>query len=131
MKLSASEFSQVFAALQESEREQATGDRRRHCRLTLPSFSVSVFDLTLSKRYTAIVRDVSINGVSLLQSLAPSTGSHIIVTFTGKKKTQSEIRCEVAYVQEQANKLYSVGCTFVQIETSAAPIPAPAASNSN
>ena len=121
MKLSANEFSQVYAALQEAEREQSTGDRRRHCRITLPVFSVSVFDLNSSKRYTAIVRDVSINGVSLLQSWAPSTGSQIIVTFAGKKKVQSEVRCEVVYVSEQANKLYAVGCTFVQIEAATVP----------
>jgi PilZ domain len=121
MKLSANEFSQVCAALQEAEREQATSDRRRHCRITLPVFGVSVFDLDSSRRYTAIVRDVSINGVSLLQSWPPSTGSQIIVTFMGKKKGQSEVRCEVVYVNEQANKLYAVGCTFVQIETATAP----------
>jgi len=123
MKLSANEFSQVYGALQEAEREQALADRRRHCRITLPLFGVSVFDLDSSRRYTAIVRDVSINGVNLLQSWAPSRGSQIIVTFTGKKKGQSEVRCEVVYVNEQANKLYAVGCTFVQIETaSAAPV---------
>jgi hypothetical protein len=116
MKLSASEFSQVFGALQEAERAQSSNDRRRHCRLTLPSFAVSIFDLASSSRYTAIVRDVSINGVSLLQSRPPSNGSQIIVSFTGKKKTQSEIRCEVVYVNEQADKLFSVGCSFVQIE---------------
>ena len=124
MKLPANEFSQVFAALQEAEREQATHERRRHCRITLPAFTASAFDLNNSRRYNAIVRDVSINGVSLLQSWAPSTGSQLIVTFTGKKKGQTEIRCEVVYVHEQADKLYSVGCIFVQIETPAA---APAA----
>lgn len=121
MKLSANEFSQVYAGLQEAEREQASADRRRHCRITLPVFGVSVFDLGSARRYTGIVRDVSINGVSLLQSWPPSAGAEIIVTFAGKKKGQSEVRCEVVYVNEQANKLYTVGCTFVQIETAAKP----------
>jgi len=120
MKLSGNEFSQVFTALQEAEREQFAGDRRRHCRITLPIFGVSVFDLTSARRYSAVVRDVSINGISLLQSWPPSTGSQIIVTFPGKKKGQSEIRCEVVYVNEQANKLFAVGCTFVQVEAATA-----------
>ena len=63
------------------------------------------------------MRDISVNGVSLLQSWAPALGSQLIVTFVGKKQAQTEIRCEVSYVSEQANKLFAVGCIFLQIES--------------
>jgi hypothetical protein len=123
-KLTGQQFAEIFAALQAAEQAQLGTAPRRHSRLDIEGGRVQIVDIASKTAYTALTRDISFDGLTLLQSRAPAPGAQVVVALARKKQGQYQIRCSVVQVKELAENLYSVRCTFIALHEA---VPAPAA----
>jgi hypothetical protein len=118
MKLSPSEFSHIFAELE--ERADEHGERRRHSRIVATA-PVRVVDVASRRQYGAITRDISFSGVSLIQAeaLMPSTGSQLVVSLPHKRNRPYLARCVVIGARRVAEGICCVGCEFTAFDKDA------------
>src|SRR3954465_3106040 len=66
MKFTNQEFAHILAALQAEERATDAADRRRHSRIDI-GIVVQVVDVATGRAYTALTRDISFTGLSIVQ----------------------------------------------------------------
>jgi hypothetical protein len=115
MRFTAQEFAHILAALQAEERLTDAADRRRHSRIDIQAV-VRVVDVASKRDYSALTRDISFTGVSVVQSWMPTLGSQVIVWLPRKRHKQEPVRCQVMHVRDLADGLFCVGCGFVAAE---------------
>jgi hypothetical protein len=115
MKLTASQFGNVYSALQSAERDMATADRRRHSRINV-SDGVRVVEVATGRVYKALTRDICFTGVSLLQSTRAEVRDQLTVELRQGREKPFRVRCVVTNVREVAEGLYCVGCAFAMAE---------------
>ena len=115
MKFTAQEFAHILAALQAEERANDAADRRRHSRIDI-GIVVNVVDVATKRAYTAMTRDISFTGISIVQSWMPVTNSQVVVSLPRKRHKFDAVRCQVMHVRDLAEGLFCVGCAFVAAE---------------
>ena len=115
MKLTTSQFANIFSALQTAERDLATGDRRRHSRINI-SDAVKVIEVATGRAYRALTRDICFTGLSLLQSKPAAVRDQLTVEIRQGKPQPYRVRCLVANIREVAEGLYCIGCVFAMAE---------------
>lgn len=123
MKFNAQEFAHVLAALQAEERATDAADRRRHSRIDV-GIVVRLTDVATKREYSAMTRDISFTGISIVQSWMPAIDSQVVVSLPRKRHKFDAVRCQVLHVRDLADGLYCVGCAFVAVED-ATTIPPP------
>jgi hypothetical protein len=115
MKLTTSQFANIFSALQSAERDMASSDRRRHSRINM-SDGVRVVDVATGREYKALTRDICFTGVSLLQNTRAEVRDQLTVELRQGREKPFRVRCVVTNVREVAEGLYCVGCVFAMAE---------------
>jgi hypothetical protein len=123
MKFTAQEFAYILAALQAEERATDAADRRRHSRIDI-GIVVRLVDCATKRAYSAMTRDISFTGISLVQSWMPAINSQVIVQLPRKRNKFDAVRCQVLHVRDLADGLFCVGCAYVATED-ATTIPPP------
>jgi hypothetical protein len=71
----------------------------------------------LGPSFTAIARDLSINGIGLLQRRRPPRNARMIVQLPRLNLTPLRLLCDIAFVRELASEVFAIGATFVQEAT--------------
>jgi hypothetical protein len=115
MKLTTSQFGNVFSALQDAERDLSTSDRRRHSRINI-SDCVRVVDVATGRAYRALTRDICFTGISLLQNTKAAVRDQLTVEIRQGREQPFRVRCVVTNVREVAEGLYCLGCVFAMAE---------------
>jgi hypothetical protein len=123
MKFNAQEFAHILAALQAEERATDAADRRRHSRIDI-GIVVKLVDVATKRAYSAMTRDISFTGISLVQSWMPAINSQVVVQLPRRRNKFDAVRCQVLHVRDLADGLFCVGCGFVASED-ATTIPPP------
>ena len=115
MKFNAQEFAHILAALQAEERATDAADRRRHSRIDI-GIVIQVVDAATKRAYSAMTRDISFTGMSIVQSWMPVINSQVIVQLPRRRNKFDAVRCQVMHVRDLADGLFCVGCAFVAVE---------------
>jgi hypothetical protein len=115
MKFSNQEFAHILAALQAEERANDAADRRRHSRIDI-GIVIQLVDAATKRSYSAMMRDISFTGISIVQSWMPAIGSQVIVQLPRRRNKFDAVRCQVLHVRDLADGLFCVGCAYVAVE---------------
>lgn len=119
MKFTNQEFAHILAALQAEERATDAADRRRHSRIDI-GIVIQVVDAATKRSYSAMTRDISFTGISIVQSAMPTLNSYVIIQLPRRRQKFDAVRCQVMHVRDLADGLFCIGCAFVAIEAPAA-----------
>ena len=119
MKFTNQEFAHILAALQAEERATDAADRRRHSRIDI-GIVIQVVDVATQRTYSAMTRDISFTGISIVQSAMPTLNSSVIIQLPRRRQKFDAVRCQVMHVRDLADGLFCIGCLFVAIEEAAA-----------
>jgi hypothetical protein len=71
----------------------------------------------VTESFTALARDLSYNGIGLLQRRRPPRGAQLIVQLPRRDQPPTCMLCNVAHVRQLADDLYAVGATFAGVTT--------------
>ena len=123
MKFNAQEFAHILAALQAEERANDAADRRRHSRIDI-GIVVKVTDVATKRAYSAMTRDISFTGISIVGSWMPVLNSYVVIQLPRRRQKFDSVRCQVMHVRDLADGLFCIGCAFVAVED-ATTIPPP------
>jgi hypothetical protein len=123
MKFTNQEFAHVLAALQAEERATDAADRRRHSRIDI-GIVIQLVDAATKRAYSAMTRDISFTGISIVQSWMPVLNSYVIIQLPRRRHKFDAVRCQVMHVRDLADGLFCIGCAFVAVED-ATTIPPP------
>src|SRR5205085_5270457 len=85
MKFSTQEFAYILAALQAEERATDAADRRRHSRIDI-GIVIQVVDVATQRTYSAMTRDISFTGISIVQSSMPTLNSYVIIQLPRRRQ---------------------------------------------
>jgi hypothetical protein len=114
LKLATTHLEQVVTALKAAARAaEEGGDRRRHARVQLVG-RVNVRE-TPGRQYTALLHDISYDGVRILQAHAPVPNAQLVFSVPRGKRPPLELLCTVTRVVETASGLYTVGCSYERV----------------
>jgi PilZ domain len=115
MKLSPQQFSRVFDFLR-AEAAARGSDKRQMTRMEVQA-TVTLAMLKQGKpdrQFTALTRDVSINGLGLFQHSLASIGETFVVRFPLEKEEMFMV-CAVRFCRPVAQGLYGVGSEFIAL----------------
>jgi len=115
MKFTNQEFAHILAALQAEERATDAADRRRHSRIDI-GIVIQVVDVATKRTYSAMTRDISFTGISIVQSAMPTLNSYVIIQLPRRRQKFDAVRCQIMHVRDLADGLFCIGCLFVAIE---------------
>ena len=94
-------------------------DRRRHSRIDI-GIVIQVVDAATKRAYSAMTRDISFTGISIVQSAMPTLNSYVVIQLPRRRQKFDAVRCQVVHVRDLADGLFCIGCAFVSIEEGAA-----------
>jgi hypothetical protein len=70
-----------------------------------------------AKRFSVCTRDISINGIGLLSSVAIEKGQPFVAILPRGKSQPIHVMCESTHCGPIADGIYSVGCRFTRVIT--------------
>jgi hypothetical protein len=114
MKLSLSDFSSVVTALKSPEEDKnAASELRGATRITVWS-RIDAWAGESNSPYSAMMRDISLSGASLLQSVALTAGQSLLIALP-RPKTPLSIYCRIMHCRALADGLMAVGICYVKL----------------
>ena len=118
MKFSVTDYADVHNGLAREAFADATMDEKRlgpritvECEVLVTIVRASG---ELGASFTAIARDLSINGIGLLQRGRPPRNARMIVQLPRPNGTPIRVLCDIAFVRELAVDVFAVGATFLR-----------------
>jgi hypothetical protein len=112
MQLAAQHLAEIVETVKKMEAADKGSEKRRSARFTVIA-RVEVMQ-TVSKRvYTALTRDLSLEGIGLLQSWPMGNGEEFSISLPRGKGAYVVARCKVAHARELADGIWGIGAIFV------------------
>lgn len=111
-------FAEVLDALKEQSRAGAAAEKRRATRHTLQAqVTLLAGPPALGKQrvHTVLTRDISHNGVGLLQTATAAPNDKIILLLPRRKREPVCVQCTVMHCRPLADGVFAVGAEFVQL----------------
>jgi hypothetical protein len=100
-------------------------EKRRFARFAVVA-RVEVMHTASGRMYTALTRDLSLEGIGLLQAGPMQKGEEFSVSLPRGKATHLVAQCKVMHARELADGIWGIGAIFVTAAPAATP-PKPAA----
>lgn len=130
MQLSAQHLAEIVETVRKIEKG-AGSDKRRFARFEV-SAKVEVLNHTTNRTYTALTRDLSLEGIGLIQSVSMSRGEQISISLPRGKGGPLVTQCTVMHARELADGIWGIGALFVSaVPQMPAPTQAAASGDSN
>jgi hypothetical protein len=115
MQLAAQHLAEVVEAIRKQEAAGNGNDKRRFARITVVT-KVEVLNPGNGGLYTALTRDISIEGIGLIQSVPMTRGQQITVSLPrSAKHGPLAAQCTVMHVRELADGVWGIGALFVAV----------------
>lgn len=114
MQLNPQYLAEVIEAIKKKEDQGAGSDKRRFARIGIVT-RVEVIDPASGKMYAAMTRDLSLEGLGLMQSSPMSRGSLMAVSLPRGKPGTLVAHCEVAHARELADGVWGIGAVFKSV----------------
>ena len=110
MKLSLCDFSSVVTALKSPEEQPAEAEMRSSTRINVWS-RIDAWIADGKRPYTAMMRDISLGGAGLLQSVVLAQGQSVLIVLP-RPKTPLPIYCQVTHCRTLADGMMVVGMQY-------------------
>ncbi len=110
MQISAQHLAEIVDAARKSEGGAA--DKRRYVRQPVVT-RVEIFSHGTGTTYAALTRDLSVEGLGLLQSLPMTRGEQFSVSLPRVKAKPLLAQCTVLHMREIAEGIFGIGAAFV------------------
>jgi len=114
MLLTAGQFKEMIASLRAPS---SKGDRRKSARLQVQA-STLIAPLTANgheEGFTVLAKDISLEGVGLLSSVALKAGQQILIHLAKEKGETAYVVCTVMHCSEISDGVYSHGVKFEKL----------------
>jgi hypothetical protein len=112
MQISAQHLAEIVDAARKSEKTAA--DKRRYIRQTVVT-RVELLSHEDGTTYAALTRDLSLEGVGLLQSVPMERGEQFSVSLPRIKSQPLLVQCTVLHMREIADGIFGIGAAFVSV----------------
>jgi hypothetical protein len=110
MQISAQHLAEIVEAARKTE--SAGADKRRYLRQSVVA-RVEVLGHATGTTYQALTRDLSVEGVGLMQSLPMARGEQLTVSLPRQKAKPLLAQCTVLHARELAEGVWGIGAAFV------------------
>lgn len=114
MQLNTQNLAEVVEWGRAHEGEGPGAEKRRYSRIGIV-MRVEVFNHATGTMYSALTRNISVQGLGLIQSVAITRGQQLTVRLPREKQAPLMIQCSVMHSRELADGLWEVGMVFVSI----------------
>jgi hypothetical protein len=118
MKISAQHLAEIVENARKSEGGGRGSDKRRFSRFPVVA-KVDVLNHSLGNTYAALTRDLSLEGMGLLQSVSMAAEEQFSVSLPRGKHGPLVVRCVVKHTREMADGVWGIGATFVSVASQA------------
>ena len=112
MQISAQHLAEIVEAARKQETGGGGRDKRRFVRHAVVS-KVEILSHTLGITYAALTRDLSVEGLGLLQSLPAARGEAFSVSLPRANAGPLRVQCTVLHMRELAEGIWGIGAAFV------------------
>jgi len=116
MQIAAQHLGEIVEAIRKLESGNSGKDKRKTARQPVQT-KVEVLSLTSGRTFGALTRDLSIEGIGLLQSVAMTKGERFSVCLPRGKHGPIVAECTVMHIRELADGLWGIGATFLSVTT--------------
>jgi hypothetical protein len=111
MELTPIQFAEVRESLAALETKTGSSDKRRFTRLKVQG-KVTLTDAATSQSHTAMTRDLSLNGMGVVQSIPARNGQELTATLPRSENNSVQIYCTVVEARPLAEGLYALHMQF-------------------
>jgi hypothetical protein len=112
LKLSPQEFGKILDALRSSAAAGGS-DKRLFNRMAVEAnlSLASLLDGQVNRVYNALTRDISVNGIGLLQALPLTRGDTFLAAFPLGKE-EMVVKCKATFCRRLAEGIFGIGAEF-------------------
>jgi hypothetical protein len=115
MQLAVQHLAEVVEAIRKAEAAGNGNDKRRFARITIVT-KVEILNPSNGRTYTALTRDLSLEGLGLIQSVPMTRGQQITVSLPrSAKHGPLAVQCTVMHIRELADGVWGIGALFVAV----------------
>jgi hypothetical protein len=111
MQIAAQHLAEVVEAVKRLE-AGAPSEKRRFARFTVVT-QIQIFTPSTGRTYTALTRDLSMEGMGLMQSVVMARGEQITISLPRGKAGTLLAQCTVMHANELADGIWGIGALFV------------------
>lgn len=112
MQIAAQHLGEVVEAIKRLEGEGPSNEKRRYARFTVVT-KVQIFTPSTGRTYSALTRDLSMEGMGLMQAVPMARGEQIAVSLPRGKHGSLVAQCTVMHARELADGIWGIGALFV------------------
>jgi hypothetical protein len=112
MQISAQHFAEVVESFKAIEASSNASDKRRFSRFAVVA-KVSVLAHGTGRAYAALTRDVSLEGLGLMQSIPMKQGEQFSVALSRIKGGPIIALCTVMHARELAEGIWGIGAHYI------------------
>jgi len=113
MQLAAQHLAEIVETVKKLEAASNGSDKRRTARFSVIA-RVEVMHTPSRRVYTALTRDLSLEGIGLLQSWEMAKGDSFAVSLPRGKGLFVVAQCTVQHAKQLAEGIWGIGAIFVQ-----------------
>ncbi len=112
MQISAQHFAEVVESFKAIEATSNVSDKRRFSRFVVIA-KVQVLAHGTGRTYAALTRDVSLEGLGVMQSIPMKRGEQFSVALSRLKQAPIFALCTVMHARELAEGIWGIGAHYV------------------
>jgi hypothetical protein len=116
MQLAAQLLAEIVAAIRKEDRSAAGSDKRRFARFAVNS-RVEVLSHATGRAYTALTRDLSLEGVGLISTVTVAKGERLSISLPRERAASLVAQCTVIHAGPLADGIWAVGVLFLSAAT--------------
>jgi hypothetical protein len=115
MQLAAQHLAEIVDAIRRLEGGGAGSDKRRLKRFPVVA-TVTVLSQATGRTYKALTRDISLEGMGLIQSVPIASEEHLLISLPGPRGVPLVVKGVVRHSRELADGVWGIGILFVAID---------------
>jgi hypothetical protein len=120
MQLTGQHLAEIVEAIRKVEGGGAGSDKRRFKRSNVVA-RINILSQASGRSYAAMTRDISLEGIGLIQSVPIASGEHLLLSLPGPKGVPLVVKGVVRHSRELADGVWGIGILFVAVDTPTAP----------
>jgi hypothetical protein len=116
MQLAAQHLAEIVDAIRKAENGGGGSDKRRLKRYPVVA-TVTVLSQTSGRTYKALTRDISLEGMGLIQTVPIASEEHLLISLPGPRGVPLVVKGVVRHSRELADGVWGIGILFVAVDS--------------
>jgi hypothetical protein len=112
VQLSPQHLAEIIETIKKRDAQRSGSDKRKFARITVMS-RVDILHPTTGRTYTALTRDLSLEGIGLMQAEPMQSKELMAISLPRRKHGILDAQCEVTHARELADGVWGIGAKFV------------------